>query len=85
MKKRKEYFTIKRMLTLVVHRDGSCSFILICGNNQLKLCFMTLDYYYMNVCDVSNRIAGYIMREQVIISSIYMDIEKKMQFYLFRK
>lgn len=82
MKKHRERSTNKRTYSLIVHKDGSSTRIVLYGTHSVRLCFFTLEYYYARIRPLATGIALYRMREHATLQALYMYANKPWGFRL---
>lgn len=63
----------------MVHQDGATTKIRLYGISKIKLCSMTLEYYYDKIRPISSGIALYRLRERVVQAAVYKDIKFEVQ------
>jgi len=68
-----KYLKNKHTLSLVVHKDGATTRLILYGAYRVRLCSVTLGYYYEKMRPVSASIALYKSREHAVVRSIYKD------------
>lgn len=80
MKRHRERIMNKRVYSLIVQKDGSSTRVVLYGTHRVRLCFVTLDYYYDKIRPYAQSVSLYMMREHSMQKSLYMYADKKNQY-----